>query len=829
MPVCLNRETKMIIRNNKTTLFFFFIFFTVITGTVFGQNTDKSATAEKQKKTVNIIDIPKEANQAIMDAREIRDRLVKVEDLMLLRKETDSLVKEYDLQLRDMKQKEMPTWSIRKIEANLIKLQQDQSILQSKRNELQSILDNLVENKKILSENLSNWKEVRAIIRKNKSGKTVEKSVNDVLSVLNKTIFSINNLTALTMGMTRKLSALELDIDSRISMLGKLKQKKNREILQARQPSLFSLDYKDPKKWNLSGLLSRFYNQNLKTLADYLSDHLNAVIIHLLLLIALVIFFLRLKKIEIPMNDAYGVRYKRRLKALLARPVSTALVLGMYASVMIYPNRPLILRDITIIFILPPLTLLLKSVIKDKFQLYVYVLAIVMTAIIAYSYIPAENIWSRFLLLFIGLTETVALVHLVIRYKKETRKNKYGWLLSALIYLTLFFSLAGLFSSIVGKVMLAEYVLFSIAEIIFVLFLVLASLVIINGISVVFITSRIAEKSRYIQRYKKDLIKKTTRFFNFIAIVILLDYVLSILKWKTSVLDTLSDWLGHEYNIGTIVFSWGRFVVFIFIIWLSIVIARFIRDVLEDDILNKVKMDEGLPHTIAMMVRYALISIGILLAFGALGIPVNDLAIIFSAFGVGIGFGLQNIFNNLVSGFILLFERPIKIGDTIEVGDMVGTVRSIGIRASNIRTFDGAEIIVPNGNLISSEVVNWTLSDQRRRIEIKVNVGYQEDPKRVKEILLNLLEKHDDVAKDPKPGIFFIEMGKSALVFRILFWTHQYGKWYSIRSNMMYDVFQTLKEAGIEIPYDQLDLHIRSSDTEGSHPKANKTPAERPD
>ena len=346
----------------------------------------------------------------------------------------------------------------------------------------------------------------------------------------------------------------------------------------------------------------------------------------------------------------------------------------------------------------------------------------------------------------------------------------------------------------------------------------------INGITVTFITSRLGEKSHYIRKNKKDLIKNTTRITNFIALIILLHFIFGILKWETAILDSITAWLNRQYNIGTLVFSWGRLFVFVFIIWFTIVLARIIRDVLEEDILNQVKMEEGLPHTIAMTVRYALISIGVLLAFGALGIPVSDLAIMFSALGVGIGFGLQNIFNNLVSGFILLFERPIKIGDTIEVGDLVGTVRSIGIRASNIRTFDGAEIIVPNGNLISNEVVNWTLSDQRRRIEIKVNVAYDSDPVMVKEVLLRLLENHEDVAKDPKPGIYFIEMGNSALVFRILFWTHQYGKWYSIRSNMMYAVFQALKEADIEIPYDQLDLHIRSTDAEGAHPKAYADP-----
>ena len=813
----------MINRKINTAIpLFILVLFITIGGMASGQTVKTGNNQEKN--TVNIIDIPKQATEAILDAREINDRLIKAKDLLALRKETDSLVKEVDAQLQGMKQKEMTTWNTRKIEAGIILLKQQKSILKNKREALQTILDNLVENKKILSENLANWKGVKAFIRKKKSGKTLENSADEVISVLNKTIFSINKLTAITMGLTRKLSALELDIDSRISLLNKLKSKKNSEILQAKQPSLFTLDYKDPKKWGLSKPLMHIYNNDLKNFGQYLSENINLVIIHILLIVALIILFIRLGKTRIPMDEPYGIQYKRRLKELLSRPISTALIMGIFASVIIYPNRPLILRDIVALLILAPTTILLQSVVKRRYRVYIYAMALVLVMIIFNGYLPADNIWSRFMLLVIGLTEFAALLHLGMRFKKEEQKNKYSGVLIAIIYIALFFSLAGLLSNVFGKVMLAKYLLFSIAEIIFVLFLILVSIIMINGISVTFITSRIADKSNYIRKNKKELIKNTTRFFNGIALIILLDYILSILKWETSVLDTLSAWLNNEYNIGTLVFSWGRLFVFFFIIWFSIFIARIIRDVLEEDILNKVKMDEGLPHTIAMTIRYALITLGVLLAFGALGIPVSDLAIMFSAFGVGIGFGLQNIFNNLVSGFILLFERPIKIGDTIEVGDLVGTVRSIGIRASNIRTFDGAEIIVPNGNLISNEVVNWTLSDQRRRIEIKVNVAYDSDPEKVKEVLLQLLENHEDVAKDPKPGIYFIEMGNSALVFRILFWTHQFGKWYGIRSNMMYAIFQALKEAGIEIPYDQLDLHIRSTDAEAVHPKSFVNP-----
>ena len=338
------------------------------------------------------------------------------------------------------------------------------------------------------------------------------------------------------------------------------------------------------------------------------------------------------------------------------------------------------------------------------------------------------------------------------------------------------------------------------------------SLVILNGLTVLLIDSTYGNRFNIIKNNKTEAKKKITRFFNIIAITLLIYSILGIFKLQTVVVDWLTEFFLNERNIGSVVFTWGNIVIFFLVIYLSIVIADFIRTLLEGDILNKMKIKKGLPYTIALMVKYTLVTMGIILAVSAAGIPTTNLTVIIGAFGVGIGFGLQNIFNNLVSGLILLFERPIKIDDTIEVGTLMGNVKSIGIRASNVRTFDGAEIIVPNGNLISNEVVNWTLSDQTRRIEVIVGVSYSSDPHQVQEILLKVLKDHKDIVKDPAPNVFFRDLGESSLDFRMLCWTPQFDQWIRIRSEIIFAVFDALKAADIEIPFPQRDLHLRSVD-----------------
>ena len=198
---------------------------------------------------------------------------------------------------------------------------------------------------------------------------------------------------------------------------------------------------------------------------------------------------------------------------------------------------------------------------------------------------------------------------------------------------------------------------------------------------------------------------------------------------------TVFDWLGTLYSkswhLGSIELTLGNIITFLLIIWLTIWITRIVRYIFEDEVVPRIQLKRGVPGAISLMVRLILITIGVLVAIAASGVELSSLAILLGALGVGIGFGLQNIFNNLVSGIILAFERPINEGDIIEIGKLTGVVQEIGIRASRIKTADGAEVIIPNGNLISNELINWTLADKKRRAEVLVGVAYGTDPQMI--------------------------------------------------------------------------------------------------
>jgi small-conductance mechanosensitive channel len=270
--------------------------------------------------------------------------------------------------------------------------------------------------------------------------------------------------------------------------------------------------------------------------------------------------------------------------------------------------------------------------------------------------------------------------------------------------------------------------------------------------------------------------------------------------------------LGRVWSVGSFNISAGDVLAFVITLGIAVMASRFIRFVLQEDVLPRIELPRGVPGAISTVAHYVILAIGFVFAVGAAGIDLSQFALLAGAFGVGIGFGLQSIVNNFVSGLVLIFERPIQIGDTIEVGSLLGRVRRIGIRSSTVRTYDGAEVIVPNGNLISAEVVNWTLSDRHRRIELAIGVAYGTDPNQVLEILRTVTPKQAGVLENPQLQALFDGFGDSSLDFSVRFWTDEFENFRVVSSNVNVAIHDALKEAGITIPFPQRDLHLRSVD-----------------
>jgi small-conductance mechanosensitive channel len=220
-------------------------------------------------------------------------------------------------------------------------------------------------------------------------------------------------------------------------------------------------------------------------------------------------------------------------------------------------------------------------------------------------------------------------------------------------------------------------------------------------------------------------------------------------------------------------------------------------------------LDPGIANSIDTVVGYAGIAVAALVAVSYAGFDITSLAIVAGALSVGIGFGLQSIVNNFVSGLILLIERPIRVGDRIVVGDQQGHVRRISVRATEIETFDRASLIVPNSELITGRVLNWTHRDSLGAVNVKVGVGYNSDPEQVIAILVKCAEEHPQVLRTPAPSAALESFGDSALLFALRVSLPDIDKAAGVQSDLRVAIFKALGAAGIEIPFNQVDVNLR--------------------
>ncbi|MBS0204093.1 MAG: mechanosensitive ion channel [Planctomycetes bacterium] len=239
--------------------------------------------------------------------------------------------------------------------------------------------------------------------------------------------------------------------------------------------------------------------------------------------------------------------------------------------------------------------------------------------------------------------------------------------------------------------------------------------------------------------------------------------------------------------------------------------ARNIPGLLEITVLRQLTLDSGVRYAITTVSRYVITVLGILLTFGKLGIAWSHVQWLVAAVSVGLGFGLQEIFANFVSGLILLFERPIRIGDIVSVGDVTGKVTRIRIRATTITDWDMRELVVPNKEFITARVMNWTLTDTLARMTVKVGVAYGTDPNLTRRLLLEVADKNANVLKDPPPHALFDEFGDSTLNFTLRVYLPSLDVFLSTRHEIHSGINAAFQKAGIEIAFPQRDLHIRST------------------
>ena len=498
----------------------------------------------------------------------------------------------------------------------------------------------------------------------------------------------------------------------------------------------------------------------------------------------------------------------------LKRPASLALLITLVLSLVFFTaNAPRLVRGLESLLLLIPVLVLLPRLIHPAARPVLFAVAVFYIFDSVLNLFLAVPLVDRLAFFVLDIVAFIVLIWLLrlARVRQLSAENATPAYLIFLFQVTLFLICVSLVANILGYFDLAKLLSTGILYSAYAMFAIFGTAKALSIIFAVFLDTDLARSLSVVRRYGGIISHWGFRILYFAAFVLSVGAILRFFTVRDNVVKAVTDFLTAPIREGRVDFSLWDIIAFGLVLTAAILISRGVRLLLEEDVFPRMRLGRGIPVMITTTVYYAILLFGFFVALGMAGVDLNRFTLLAGAFGVGIGFGLQNIVNNFLSGLILLFERPIHPGDTIEVGGVSGIVKNIGIRSSTISTGDGADAIIPNATLISEKLMNWTLSDPWRRIEISIGVAYGSDLQKVMEILLAVAAADSNVLKDPAPAVVFQGFGESALNFGLRVWTLVQAN-LDTKSRLSIALLQALHEAGIEIPFPQRDLNLKSMD-----------------
>lgn len=503
--------------------------------------------------------------------------------------------------------------------------------------------------------------------------------------------------------------------------------------------------------------------------------------------------------------------------AIFARPVAAALLLVTVVMRFAFPRATYVLFDLTsILGLLAMASLVPALVARTELRRSMSAGIAIFAVHRVWMLIDPDEPWKSYGLLGLGLAMVVALVFVLRRGEggAETESSRIRRFVTAFARLSIALFAVAFVAGASGRILLLAYLVDGTLLTSYWL-LVCAVLVNVARVFVLAVLGSPRVASLPSMRGYGDLIRgRVSRSVEVFGVLLWLFAATAIFGVNGPLLRAAGEVFAAHHELGTWSISLGDVLTFGLTVYVASKLARATSFFLELDVLSRMDLPRGVAPTTARLTRYAILLVGFVVAFGASGVDATKLALVVSALSVGIGFGLQNVVNNFVSGLMLIFERPVRVGDIVEIGGLTGEVREIGIRASTIRTLQGADVIVPNSELIANRVVNWTLTDSLRRIDMPIGVAYGSEPGLVKELLEKAARSVHDVATDPAPVAIFLGFGDNALSFEVRVWVRRFDLGPAVKSEANTAIARALAEAGIEIPFPQRDLHLRSVDPE---------------
>jgi small-conductance mechanosensitive channel/DNA-binding transcriptional regulator YdaS (Cro superfamily) len=655
---------------------------------------------------------------------------------------------------------------------------------------------------------------------------TAQQSPPELIDLTNKVVVDIDNALTSAEERRSRIVIMQQSLATQITIiareteqLAKAKAQSQRSLLERDSLPLWRVQFGSAAE---TSVLRSNYQQDTARLKTFIYAKRTPLVVVIFVTIVALAVFIRLSRANAMESDGVDA-------SLIHRPFSLALLVFLVAMMPLLYDAPNSAIALVNLIGIVPVIRLLKPRLTKTYQRLVLALIVSVLAWPVVKLFQFPTWLTRNLLALLTVCIIASFIWLGRRALPFGSNDKRGLdLTSIAIIVGLFLLLIALFANVFGYVGLADLLTQATlvtayrAVIIYTVF-VIAGLV----ISWVLKPNAGATISP-VQTDRERLARRLTSALAVIAFVMWIHSALKLFAVREDVYGAIRSVLNYSINIGSASFKIGNIVAFVLTLVCGYLVASVTRAILGEAILPRMTLARGLPNAIATVTHYVLLVLIFVLALAAAGVELSKFTLLTGAFGVGIGFGLQNVVNNFVSGLILLFERPVRVGDILEVKGVGGEVTKIGFRSSTVHAFDGSDLIIPNATLISEQVTNWTLTGTRRRITLNIHVAYGNDPTTVRDLLSKTAAAHPDVLTHPKPTALFLGFGDSVLKFELRFWAPRPGVVAELRSEVALNIAAALNEAGIKVPAPQPSLQItgldqRDNSEHASAPEAHRT------
>lgn len=599
-----------------------------------------------------------------------------------------------------------------------------------------------------------------------------------------------------------KINILKSSLEAEYAQTEMLRKQMDRGVLKKK---FASVNPPNLKYITFSQLIKYSFTKAELLVLFYTANHLSILLLMIFLFLIVVIYLRIVVKKSKKANLFASLSQHTQI---IRHPISSALLISITIFQFFLPLPPFIVTSFLWFLSAISMAIILRKAI-ERFWYYAYLVFFVLFVLaLFHNFILPQSTVERTLIAVVSVIGLLSAIGFMALNKSSMLKDR---AISSLLVIIILFQLASIYFNINANFNLAKSFMTNGFFTFIVAFMVYWSLSLGRDILII--------SKFFHERVEDERLEIPTQAMN--ARFPLYFYVIIFFAWLVllsrnshtyqSMIEPLQTAFHETRSIGEFEFTYQSVFIFIIVIFLSTLISKIVSFLSTNVTPTILATNEKGPGSWLLLIRIAIISLGILLAFTAAGIPMDRLSVIIGALGVGIGFGLQTLVNNLVSGLIIAFEKPINVGDIVEISGQEGRMKSIGIRSSVVTTWNGADVIIPNGDLMSQHLINWTMGSDKRRFEISLGVAYGSDLEKVKKLLHDLMQNEKRILRYPEPITIVTQFNNSSIDYVLKFWVPHFSIGNDVKSDLLLAIDSLFKENGIVIPFPQQDVYLHES------------------